>query len=974
MSGRHESTTSFHRLGGGGVRSSVSRKTVGIWSSPGGQEGKNPNGEDNEVLHSSSERFRMKLIRDFRLLENLTEMEAGLEAPKYHAQDIEDEKKRLKLLSDNPNALVKFHNVAPRVDNPKYKHLNEIQRKRLHKIKYRFAKYHPPYDYIANNIVESKWFKYTIEFIIYFNLITVLIQTSILTEFRQASDERIPANLNTMLLYKYPSSEVSKYPMSYLIDDTNNKPYVSSFVIDNTVSVESLDDCTFKIGNEVLNRTELEQKNFNKTSCIPSSDTASWSGSEVTNMCEPFFDQYWKELWHDYLDKIFFSFEIFIMVIFSLEVVLYWIDGFKRYWSSGTKIFDFFITVMCFIPIICKEHLKSLLANYPAYSQEIEKIKDCPYLVFDGNLVDASNAVGSSAWKQLLFTVYHSYKQIVNGKSTSFMGTERDQFCNFASQHHDLQDHYAYGYFCNISATQSGTILVYIGLPSIQALRVLRFLKLTFSRRKVQDIAAAIVKAMKALTIIMILFVVFIVLFGLMIYTLFSENGSEFGIEYTEEQFKEWMQDGTIHQRGGFGGFISMMWTFSILFQMMTLDRWKSIIGQVYYDAFNPESSCDLYPPSIQSGWIMAGNWSLLMNYLLIFVLLFGWFWMGCLIFKNLITSIIVNNYLQYSNEIRWGENEANVERELKNIAEEIEEEVKRVELIPNAVNTVSSASTVDSYASDIYDDNEPLIDQLEKHSEFWRENWYKPWRYPSVQRIFPNLSNKIDEFSGRVGKIRDAEEHAETVEWGNDELTKEETRETFMKRFTGLESDNLKPTNEDDNLKRLSTHVMDSNNLNVNTPNAALLRRGSAISMSNEINMNNLAGKLHQIRKKSTASIFSNGDSDFTSSDSESDVEDNARRLSGKSSIYSMMSRKSQRRSSKDAQEYDTADFDLTQWELAVQIHMDKIKGYPKESLWPRDILFRYYQLQERLQENIQERKEILDLFMQCMVNDHDS
>ena len=109
---------------------------------PGGHEGKNPgNGEDNEVLHSSSERFRMKLIRDFRLLENLTEMEAGLEAPKYHAQDIEDEKKRLKLLSDNPNALVKFHNVAPRVDNPKYKHLNEIQRKRLHKIKYRFGEY-----------------------------------------------------------------------------------------------------------------------------------------------------------------------------------------------------------------------------------------------------------------------------------------------------------------------------------------------------------------------------------------------------------------------------------------------------------------------------------------------------------------------------------------------------------------------------------------------------------------------------------------------------------------------------------------------------------------------------------------------------------------------------------------------------------------------------------------------------------------
>ena len=159
------------------------------------------------------------------------------------------------------------------------------------------------------------------------------------------------------------------------------------------------------------------------------------------------------------------------MVIFSLEVVLYWIDGFKRYWCSGTKIFDFFITVMCFIPTICKEHLKSLLANYPSYSQEIKNIKECPYVVFDGNLVDVSNAVGSSAWGQLLFTVYHSHKRTVEGKSTSFI-----------------------------------------------------VLQIEFSRQKVQDIAAAIVKAMKALTIIMILFVVFIVLFGLMIYTLFRQD------------------------------------------------------------------------------------------------------------------------------------------------------------------------------------------------------------------------------------------------------------------------------------------------------------------------------------------------------------------------------------------------------------------------------------------------------------------
>ena len=62
---------------------------------------------------------------------------------------------------------------------------------------------------------------------------------------------------------------------------------------------------------------------------------------------------------------------------------------------------------------------------------------------------------------------------------------------------------------------------------------------------------------------------------------------------------------------------------------------------------------------------------------------------------------------------------------------------------------------------------------------------------------------------------------------------------------------------------------------------------------MSNELNMNNIAGKLHQFRKQSTANYASGGST--TSSDSESDIEDgNDRRLSGKSSVYSMMSRKS--------------------------------------------------------------------------------
>ena len=138
----------------------------------------------------------MKLIRDFRLLESMNELETEMEPPKYHAQDIEDEKRRTKLLAENPHALVKFNamrNIV-RENNPKYKNWNETQQKRLHRIKYRLAN-RPPLDFIANNIVESKFFKKMIKFIIHVNLWTILIQTSLLTEFRHSPERKPPAGL-----------------------------------------------------------------------------------------------------------------------------------------------------------------------------------------------------------------------------------------------------------------------------------------------------------------------------------------------------------------------------------------------------------------------------------------------------------------------------------------------------------------------------------------------------------------------------------------------------------------------------------------------------------------------------------------------------------------------------------------------------------------------------------------------------------
>ena len=132
---------------------------------------------------------------------------------------------------------------------------------------------------------------------------------------------------------------------------------------------------------------------------------------------------------------------------------------------------------------------------------------------------------------------------------------------------------------------------------------------------------------------------------------------------------------------------------------------------------------------------------------------------------------------------------------------------------------------------------------------------------------------------------------------------------------------------------------------------------------------MNQIARNLHNFR---------NGFSS-DSSDSESDIEDDRTDLKKQKSTasvmssYSMKKRKSMARRQSEVNELDTAEFDITQWELAIQMHMDKMKGFPKESLWPRDVLFKYYQLMERIQENLQERQEIIRLFSLCMLNDHD-
>ena len=125
-----------------------------------------------EVLCEQAERFRMRLIRHFRLLENLNEMEIILETPKYHPIDILDDATRRELLENNPYALVKLNTVSKR-----YRILTK-QARRWKRIQCRETSY-PPLDLWANWVVESNWFQHCVLLVILVDAILLIVDGEI---------------------------------------------------------------------------------------------------------------------------------------------------------------------------------------------------------------------------------------------------------------------------------------------------------------------------------------------------------------------------------------------------------------------------------------------------------------------------------------------------------------------------------------------------------------------------------------------------------------------------------------------------------------------------------------------------------------------------------------------------------------------------------------------------------------------------
>lgn len=63
-------------------------------------------------------------------------------------------------------------------------------------------------------------------------------------------------------------------------------------------------------------------------------------------------------------------------------------------------------------------------------------------------------------------------------------------------------------------------------------------------------------------------------------------------------------------------------------------------------------------------------------------------------------------------------------------------------------------------------------------------------------------------------------------------------------------------------------------------------------------------------------------------------------------------------------------------EWDTIVQRHIDMRvldNTTRNETVWPRDTLFRYLEVMERIMENLHERQEIINLVGSSLLNIHD-
>ncbi|XP_028399254.1 LOW QUALITY PROTEIN: cation channel sperm-associated protein 2-like [Dendronephthya gigantea] len=64
----------------------------------------------------------------------------------------------------------------------------------------------------------------------------------------------------------------------------------------------------------------------------------------------------------------------------------------------------------------------------------------------------------------------------------------------------------------------------------------------------------------------------------------------------------------------------------------------------------------------------------------------------------------------------------------------------------------------------------------------------------------------------------------------------------------------------------------------------------------------------------------------------------------------------------------------EFADWQKTVDANLHNFQRYPMETLWPRDTLFKYFQMMEQLQENLVERKQLIRLIVEALLQLQDS
>ena len=151
--------------------------------------------------------------------------------------------------------------------------------------------------------------------------------------------------------------------------------------------------------------------------------------------CREFVLNTYRELWFMEINAFFKKIEILVTIAFTLEVLLYWLDDFGRYWKNITRMFDFVITLFCVLQLMTDRYM----ANHTINSLDSFKKDICPTVTFkssdgsyDGTTYNLTGACETPHDPDISATLLYILNQRQNQTlpEQEFLGTPLRRFCN----------------------------------------------------------------------------------------------------------------------------------------------------------------------------------------------------------------------------------------------------------------------------------------------------------------------------------------------------------------------------------------------------------------------------------------------------------------------------------------------------------------------------------------------------------------